>query len=137
MKFNFKNIWVLVLVVILGISSYALGVCGISESCDYYQTLGEYSFSLFEPMLFYSTTSAPLALFVLFTKDSVFRKVLRFSAWWLPLSLVLIAITQTEGHAMMPLYGELTKESLALIMGSIFSIVGIAIIVRGEKTKSA
>lgn len=134
MKFNFKNIWVLVLTIVLGHGSYLLGRCGVIETCEKYKIFGKYSFSLFEPILLYSIAVTPLALILLFVGETSFSRWFRFATWWIPLSVVLIAFSQTDSHSWMPLFPDATKENVAWLMGSLFTVISLIQIKRHSRT---
>lgn len=135
MKFNLKNIWVLMLNALIGVGSYVLGKCGITRTCDYYADLNRFTFSLFDPILVFTIVLIPLTLFLICVKDSAFKQWLKFASWWIPLSIVLIALMQTDGHAMMPLYPEATKENMALLMAGLFTILSVRMILRANRAQ--
>lgn len=134
MKFNVRNIWVPTLVGVLGWSSYILGTCGVTRSCLEYEIFNQYSFTLFEPILLYSMAVAPLAIAVLFASNQAFKKWLLFSAWWLPLSILIIAIAPTTNFATLTPFPNPSKEDLAWLMGGLFTVISIVIIVRTNRT---
>jgi len=135
MKLNLKNIWVLALAGVLGGTSYVLGTCGVTRSCVSYGDLNRFSFTLFEPVLLFSLTALPLALALVFVRDELFGRWLRFARWWIPLSILLITIAPTSSNVWMPLYPDPTKESLAWLMGGLFTLISIVLIVRAARTR--
>lgn len=136
MTFNIKHAWVLILTISIGLASHMLGVCGVSRACENYVYLNRYAYTTFEPIILYSITLVPLGIALLFATDATFRKWLRFARWWLPLSILIIAITP-KGSTGMTLYPDLTKENAAWLMGGLFAIFSIRLVWRAQDTKRA
>ena len=62
-----------------------------------------------------------------FVKRLIFNSWLRFAAWWLPLSIILIAITPETSNSWMPLY-FVSKDTVTVLMASIFTIISLILI---------
>ena len=133
MKFNLKNIWVPALTIVLGYGSYVLGMCGVTRSCSYYSALNGYSLTVLDPIFTFSLPVIPLAITLLFVNNGSFKQWLRFAAWWIPLSVILIALSKTNGNSWMPLYPEATKSNVALTMGCLFTIISLIQIKRHSR----
>lgn len=134
MKFNLKNIWLLLFVIIIGTLSYALGKCGVTRSCEAYENLNNFSFSVFEPTFLFMLAVLPLSIIVLFCSNAFMRRWLRLAAWWIPLSAILVAVAPRNSNSWMPLYPEPTKENVALLMGALLTAISVALIVRSNRT---
>jgi len=133
MELNLKNCWVLILSIILGSGSYVLGMCGVTRACFAYADLNKYSFILFEPILLYSITALPLGFALIFVRDDIFGRWLRFAQWWVPLSIVLITLAPTSSNVWMPLFPDPTKEGLSWLMGGLFTIASLTLIIRKSR----
>ena len=135
MKLNLKNTWVLFATLLLGGVSYALGKCGVTRSCDFYNYFYSSSLTLFEPVFLFSLTVMPLALVLMFVRKNVLKKVLRFATIWIILSAVLIALAPRNSNSWMPLYPEPTKENLAWLLGGLLTFISLGIIARARRKK--
>ncbi|HYD93100.1 MAG TPA: hypothetical protein VEB18_01430 [Candidatus Paceibacterota bacterium] len=72
-------------------------------------------------------TFIPALLLVFLKKKGVFGAWAKLAAWWLPLSIVLIAVTPDSNNTWMPLY-SVTKEMVTWLMAGLFSIISIVVI---------
>jgi hypothetical protein len=127
MKKRMASIGILPGLVALGAANYVLGLCGMHQACDGYSTLSPYAFTLFEPILLYAMAVFPFAVALLITSGRGLGRWMRFALWWLPVSAIAIALAPTGGGSWMPLYPDLTKESLAWVMGAVLSIAGFVL----------
>lgn len=82
-----------------------------------------YYLNLLEPIYLYSIAALPVTLVLLFVKGNEFKIWLRFAVPWLIFSVLVIVV--------MPQYSSLfqpSKEDAARWMGSLFSIISVAIL---------
>ncbi len=93
--------------------------CFIGNHGDLY-SLGETLFVLSITLLFVS-------FLVTFVSHVVFNSWLRFAAWWIPLSIILIVITPETGNSWMPLY-FIGKGTVTVLMASLFTIISLILI---------
>lgn len=84
---------------------------------------------LTDPLYFYSLGFSLGAFILLFVERTIFDKWLRFAVWWIPLSVILIALTPSTSGQWLPLY-FIGKSLFSLVMGGIFSVVTLLIVVR-------
>lgn len=133
MNLTLKHGWVLALTMLVAYASYTFGTCGITRTCEEYALLNPYAITLFEPLFYFSLATIPLSIALLFANDTAFRALLRFARWWLPLTILVVWMAPAHGGGWMPLYPELTKDSLALIMGGIATVVGLRMMMRARK----
>ncbi len=116
------KLWILTLILV----TFALGV-----SLDYLnffdQEIGEplYRFSLFAAL--------PFSLILILRSPAKLHSWVRFSAWSIPLAFFLIAISPSTNGTWLPLL-SVTKESMTLITGGLFTVTSILIIVRSNRT---
>ncbi|OGZ10747.1 MAG: hypothetical protein A3C93_05520 [Candidatus Lloydbacteria bacterium RIFCSPHIGHO2_02_FULL_54_17] len=115
---------------------FIVAVIGLvfSFALDYLRDFGV-SYSTYktfvEPLFFISgallITVGPLLL----VRDEVFSTWLKFAKWWLPLSLVLIILSPTDGSsAFFP--ALFSKELTSMWMGGLF--VAISLLLIGVKS---
>lgn len=90
---------------------------------------------LTDPLYFYSLGFALGAFILLFIDRTIFNKWLRFAVWWVPISIVLIAITPSTSGQWLPLY-FIGKSLLALILGGIFSLITIVLVWKRRSSKA-
>ena len=95
---------------------------------DYRGCLDDSISSIGEPLLAFSLISFALLLTLSYLKTSINYSWLRFAAWWLPLSAVLIATTPETSNSWMPLY-FIGKSTVTMIMASLFTAISLILIV--------
>lgn len=79
-----------------------------------------------EPLFFLSVSVVSIAIVLFFLKDAVLRLWLNFAKWYLPVTVILIAISPTgEGGFLPPL---VTKEAASLWLGILFLIISLLLI---------
>lgn len=89
---------------------------------------------LTEPLYTYSVGFSLGALVLLFvTKDTFNKWLLRFASWWVPVSVLLIAITPQTSGQWLPLY-FIGKNLLSLALGGLMSLVTVFMVL-SEKNK--
>lgn len=80
-----------------------------------------------EPLFFLSGSLFFVAVLFFFTRDQVFSAWLKFAKWWLPLSLMLIILSPTDGSsAFFP--ALFSKELTSMWMSSLFVAISLFII---------
>ncbi|MEK7100611.1 MAG: hypothetical protein AAB921_00760 [Patescibacteria group bacterium] len=116
------------LIILAGLLFGYLGMrCGINSSCPVAALLSDFAFSLFKPLWIFSLFSLPIGVALLFAKQKVFKTWLHFAFWWLPLSVIVIYILSSGGRGMMPLYSY-SQGGVAIVMGSLFTIISLGVI---------
>lgn len=98
---------------------YLLGSCGVKVSCPLHASLAPYSFTVFEPLFLYSLCTIPLALTLLFVKDTGVQRWLSFARWYVPSSVLLLILVPLHNGSSLPLY-SVSKEGVALALGIVF-----------------
>lgn len=89
-----------------------------------------------DPLYFYSLGFALGAFILLFINHTIFKKWVRFAVWWIPLSIILIAVTPSTSGQWLPLF-FVGKSLLSLILGGVFSVVTVLIVVRSNLQKNS
>jgi predicted permease len=111
---------------LLIVSALALGL-----SLDYFNILDR---EVGEPLYRLSISAAiPFLIVLLLSKGNILRAWVRFSRWWIPLSILLILLAPTSSGTWMPIL-SMTKESLTWLMGGLFTIISLVIIARANRT---
>jgi len=98
----------------------SLGAC--------YGSLVHQSFDLLTPVYLFSIVTLPITFFLIFVSSSIFKSWLKFTMWWIPLSILVIVVASEPGGAMMPIYSFIQKDAVFL-MSSLFVVVSMGIIV--------
>lgn len=80
-----------------------------------------------EPLLIFSILLVVILSILLFLNKNIFKSWLRFAAWWIPLSIILIVITPETSNSWMPLY-FIGKGTVTVLMAGIFSIISLILI---------
>ena len=103
--------------------------CGVySETCPVSGFFDDIVFSVLEPLFFFSGSIFMVSIFLFFTRDEVFSAWLKFAKRWLPLSILLIVISPTDGSsAFFP--ALFSKELTSMWMSGIFFIISLIIII--------
>ena len=99
-----------------------IGICGkVSNSCwDFFDLLWPF-FSIFLSLFIVS-------LFTHHMKEQTFRSWVRFVAWWVPLSMLLIFITPTTTHSWA--VGGPTRESITWLMDGLSLAISLILIIK-------
>lgn len=71
---------------------------------------------------------------LLLNNEATFRAWFRFAAWWIPLSVLLIALTPVNGGSWMPLY-LVNKETVTFLVGGLFIAISLIGIVRKSRKR--
>lgn len=129
------RVWVLLLSIVVGAGAYVLGNCGVSQGCSWHSSLAQYSFTIFEPLLIYSTCLVPVGVSLVFVSSRSFFLWASFARWWIPLSILLIVVTPTSSNTWMPLY-SLEKEGVTWLMGGLFLLISFGILIRAHFKKN-
>lgn len=79
------------------------------------------------PVFLFSIAIFPLVIGLFFVRIKTIKTILLFSAWWLPLSAIVIALTPSTSNSWMPLY-FIGKDAITQVMAGIFVIVSLIII---------
>ena len=78
--------------------------------------------------------ASPLVLILAFLRQEVFSIWFKFARIYLPIALVLVAITpSSSGGSIFIGFGEPDKESVAWLLGAIFVIIGLILIIRAHR----
>jgi hypothetical protein len=100
-------------------------VCGHAEAggvpfCNspYLETLGW-------PLILLGQILAIVALIMLFTNAAIFRRWLKFSAWFVPIAALIVIFVFPVP---MPLGAELSREGAVRLFGGLYVIITAAII---------
>ena len=108
----------------------AISGLAISILLNYMRAFG-ISYSVYkiivEPLFFVSSSLLIVALFLLFVRDQIFIAWLTFAKWWIPLTIVLIVISPTDGSgAFFPAFSS--KELTSIWMSSLFVVISLILI---------
>jgi len=79
------------------------------------------------PLYTFSIFFVVPALGLVFVKQHTFKSWLHLATWFIPLSILVIALTPTSSHAWMPLY-FVGKDTTTLILAGTFTVVSLLII---------
>jgi hypothetical protein len=100
--------------------------CGITSSCPFAVSFSDLAFSLFKPLWIFSLFSIPVGVVLTFARRDALKTWFYFTAWWIPLSVVFVAMT-VDSHSWMPLF-DFGKSEAAILMSSLFTIISLGII---------
>ncbi len=103
-------------------------LCGVDNTCAFVSFFSPLSFSFFKPLWVYALFFIPVPLVLFFVRENVWKSWLRFSYWWITLSLIVVAITPVWSNSWFPLY-SFVKEDAAQVMGGLFTIISLILIV--------
>lgn len=84
--------------------------------------------SVISPLYLFSLIASVPALILAFVRKAAFYSWLRFAAWWLPLSAILIATTPETSNSWMPLF-FIGKDTVTIFMASLFTVISLILIV--------
>jgi hypothetical protein len=87
---------------------------------DYFNFLN-LQFEIGEPVTNFSILLLATSFLSFFIRDKIFQSWIRFGYWWLPLSILVIAIAPTTGHDWA--LGGPTREIMSWVMGGLFFII--------------
>ncbi len=107
--------------------SYLGMYCGIDTNCALAPYLSSFSFTLLKPLWVFGLFSLPVYMVLIFVRNSAWKAWLQFSSWWLPLSVIVIAITPTWSSSWFSFF-SIVKEDSAIIMASLFTIISLILI---------
>lgn len=79
------------------------------------------------PLFIFSLFTLPVTVALFFVSSSIFKSWSKFTLWWIPFSVFVVAITPANSNSWMSLYSFL-KEDAAFLMGSLFMMLSIGII---------
>lgn len=117
---NMKN-WLIkknVIFVLLGIGVVGIGV-------DYYNVL---DYTIADPISNFASSLLVISVFLCFVTDQVFFSWLTFAKWWIPLTILLIVISPTNGSsAFFPAF--FSKELTSMWMGGLFVLISLLLII--------
>ena len=101
-----------------------IGICVLigNPTCYYNSPI----FTIGEPLFNFSVVMLITTFVVYFIRDEIFQLWLRFARWWIPLSVLIIAITPTTGHDWA--LGGPTREIMSWMMGGLFFFISLLII---------
>lgn len=104
------------------------GYCGVyPESCFASVFFDDIVFSVLEPLFNISLSVVMASFFLFFTRNEVFASWFKFAKWWLPLSLILIILSPTDGSsAFFP--ALFSKELTSMWMGGLFVVISLLLI---------
>ena len=83
--------------------------------------------NLGQPLLVLSSTVFAFMVLLYFFGNKVRLSWLRFAAWWIPLSIVVIYIGSSGGGGLMPFYSYSPSE-MATPMAALFAAISLGII---------
>lgn len=80
-----------------------------------------------EPLFFMSASLSFVAFFLFFVRDQIFSAWLTFAKWWIPLTIVSIIISPTDGSgAFFPAFSS--KELTSIWMSGLFVSLSLILI---------
>lgn len=118
----------IILSILLIAFSYFAGKCGVTETCAYYTNFGPYAMSVLEPSLLFTFCLLPIAIILMFVPRTIFQSWFRFAMWFVPLSVVLIAITPVTSNSWMPLF-FISREEVSWYLGALFAVISLILII--------
>lgn len=80
-----------------------------------------------EPLLIFSVTVFLFLVAFLFFRNTTRLSWLHFALWWLPLSVVLIAITPVTNSNWIPMY-SIDRNTVTTLMAALFTVISLGII---------
>lgn len=80
-----------------------------------------------EPLLILSVATLAVLLLLRFARQSVQNYWVNFAIWWLPLSVLLIAVTPVTNSNWMPTF-SIERITVTIIMAALFTIISLGII---------
>lgn len=96
----------------------------IGSLFDYYNTA---DFTVGEPLFRLSLAASVPSFVIAFFTPKVLESWLKFAAWWLPLSVILIASTPVTQNSWLPLYSP-DKETITWFMAGLFAGISLILI---------
>lgn len=121
---------------ILLVSSFLAGKCGVESSCSMYKLFAPFSFSLFEPIYIYSLISLPGILLAYFVKPAHYKLWARFSFGWILISLFIILITPVTTNTWIPLYAP-NKEMVTWLMAGLYTLISLIVLAWSRFSKKS
>lgn len=125
MKIKFLALPIVLIAIFIG---YFGMLCGVDAGCALAPYIHSFTFEFFKPLWVYGLFSLPVPIVLMFVRDNVWKIWLRLAAWWLPLSIIAIAITPTWSSSWFSLF-SFVKEDFAMIMASLFTAISLILIV--------
>lgn len=107
-------------------------ICADNISCIFRSQIWSITFKILSPVSIFCLYSIPLAIVLIFIQKNVFKSWLRFAAWWIPLSILLVAITPETGNQAISYSSVINYANTAKFMAILFTIISLGII--GWKT---
>lgn len=122
-----SRIWIPLLVVSISLIGYVGMICGAHTYCVAEPLVRLVPGMLFKTLFFMFSFSIPAFFLVLLIKPSNFHIWTKFTLLWFAISLLLVWIFPEDIHSWMPIYGILSKENAAMVLGALYSISGIVV----------
>lgn len=105
-----------------GVTLLLLGLVGIGV--DYYNLFG---YKIADPISNTALSFLAVGIFLFFTRNQVFSAWLKFAKWWIPLTVLLIVLSPTDGSsAFFP--ALFSKELTSMWMSGLFVVISLFII---------
>jgi hypothetical protein len=114
---------IIIFINVLIIASALLHDFGCHKSENIICSLFSVHFDFFEYLAWFSLICFPALLFTLFISDTIFKKWLIFTAIWIALTIIFVALTPVSGGG--PLGLNPDKEMVSIWMSSLFVIISI------------
>lgn len=127
MKISIKYFPLFLVILFISIDRFAV-YCLNATSCLFSNSIWPIFFVVIKPLYLFSLIFTITAFVLAFVSIKIFNSWLRFAMWWLPLSVILIAITPSTSNSWMPLY-FIGKDTVALVMSALFTLISLVIIV--------
>lgn len=83
--------------------------------------------SVGEPLFIFAVVIFVLAVLLAVFGDRIYISWLRFAAWWIPLSVIFIAVTPSTSNSWMPLF-FIGKDTVTIVMAGIFTLISLILI---------
>ncbi len=125
-----KYIPLLLVLIFIIVNRFAAN-CVLSITCPAADLIWPFFFELIKPLYLYSLVFGIVSVCLVFVNKQTFGSWLKLAVWWIPLSVILIAVTPKNSSSWMPLY-FVGKDTVTLIMASLFAVISLALI--GWKT---
>ncbi len=78
-------------------------------------------------ILFIFPTSTIISLIIYFLPDPVFRGWSWFALWWVPLQMILVAITPSSNPG--AFIDIVTQQTMAIFLSALFALISLVIVI--------
>ncbi len=103
--------------------------CSDLEICGWRNIISSSTFTILNPLLTFSEWVIIPMFLLIFIQTKVFRSWLRFAAYFIPVAVILIALTPTSSPYLFDFY-PFYRTDMAQLMGQIFAVGTLLLIAR-------